>query len=193
MIEISEEQWAEYQSRYGNLIKMISMRITGDRVLANSEDNVADLEVAALESIKGFHKKTGETVDQMFKNKLFDQYTKTCLWNHKNSKGIKQEKKRPFFSKCVSIDSAGEDDPPFSPLEMSHYDTSDITIYQGDKLGQLPDREQVVLKAILDDPSMLRASGKINIREVAKKLGCSWPTAQKVVKSLLSKVEGDIL
>ena len=88
MKQLTDDQWRYYEQRYGKLMKMISSRISGDEALANPEDNYSDLCIAALESIEGFRKKTGESFDVAMNNKLFDQYTKTVLWNRKAKKGI---------------------------------------------------------------------------------------------------------
>ena len=156
-MEITSEQWTIYLERYEKLIYTISRKISGDLVFANLEDNYADLVVAAINSINGFHKKTGKSVDEMFDDPLFDKYTKTCLWNHKNNKGNQQEKKRPFFSKCNSIDHE-------VVAQQVCYSVSDTSIYTREKLKQLPEREQQALDIILETPDLLQPSGKINIR-----------------------------
>ena len=104
MIKLTDEQWALYEERYGKLMHTISMKISGDEAIANHEDNYADLCIAALESIEGFKKKTGEDFDEAIDNKLFDQYTKTVLWNRKAKKGIPLSKKMDFRNKHYSID-----------------------------------------------------------------------------------------
>ena len=84
---ITDEQWKIYWDKYEGLIYTIAKKISGDIATASFDDNVSYLKMAALESIKGFQKKTGSTVDEMLQEKLFDQYTKTCLWNAKNTLG----------------------------------------------------------------------------------------------------------
>ena len=74
MIELTTEQWDLYLKKYKNLMWRISHLISGDSMLASLEDNYSDLNIAAIESINGFHKKTGESFDEMINNKLFDQY-----------------------------------------------------------------------------------------------------------------------
>jgi len=104
MIKITTEQWELYLKKYKNLMWRISHMISGDTMLASIEDNFSDLCIAAIESINGFHKKTGVSIDEMFGMKLFDQYTKTCLWTAKARKGIRLSERMPFRNKHLSID-----------------------------------------------------------------------------------------
>ena len=94
MVELTDKEWALYEERYGKLMHTIAMKISGDDAIASHEDNYADLCIAALESIEGFEKKTGEKFKAAINNKLFDQYTKTVLWNRKAKKGIPLTKKK---------------------------------------------------------------------------------------------------
>ena len=82
MVKLTNEQWAQYEERYGKLMHTISMKISGDDAIANHEDNYSDLCVAAIESIDAFERKTGDDFEKAMNNKLFDQYTKTVLWNN---------------------------------------------------------------------------------------------------------------
>lgn len=101
---ITEEQWNRYDHLYGKLILMIAHRISGDIGLCSVEDNVANLQLAALNSIKGFTAKTGKTVDECFEDPLFDKYTKTVLWNCKNKIGKKITERNKSL-KFVNISS----------------------------------------------------------------------------------------
>ena len=113
MIEIDDEEWALYTDKYESLMWTVARNISGDFAIADVETNYADLCVAALDSIRGFHKKTGECFSEMMGNILFDKYTKTVLWNYKNKKGNYLKKRYSLNSSSVEI---GED---FSPPSKS--------------------------------------------------------------------------
>ena len=104
---LSSAQWQKYLDKYEKLMWMISRRISGDPVIADIETNYADLCVAALESVKGFNKKTGEDFDEMMENPLFNQYTKTVLWNAKNKKGMYVTNRRALNLSSISSDREG--------------------------------------------------------------------------------------
>lgn len=100
MIEITDEDWKLYESRFGSLITYIANRITGDPSNCCIEDNVQDLNIAALASIEGYYAKN-KCYDIPFSDivntSLFASYTKTCLWNRKNNKGVKATRHKETF------------------------------------------------------------------------------------------------
>lgn len=105
MITVNNEDWSRYTDKYEKLMWTVARNISGDRAIADLETNYADLCVAALDSIRGFHKKTGESFEEMMKNILFDKYTKTVLWNYKNKKGNYLKKRYNINSSSVELDS----------------------------------------------------------------------------------------
>ena len=104
-ITIDNQDWERYTDKYEGLLWTVARNISGDRAIADLETNYADLCVAALDSIRGFNKKTGESFDEMMGNILFDKYTKTVLWNYKNKKGNYLKKRYNINSSSVEIDS----------------------------------------------------------------------------------------
>ena len=158
-------------------------------MLASLEDNYSDLNIAAIESINGFHKKTGESFDEMIKNKLFDQYTKTCLWTAKARKGIKLSERMPFRNRHVSIDEMRNDEEsPFDIADasairdISRVDAADIVNTYDYKVRK-------VIKALESKPELMSDSGNIKINPLAKELGVSVSKVKDVIKFLEDKNE----
>jgi len=188
MIELTANQWALYEERYGKLMHTIAMKISGDDAIASHEDNYADLCVAALESIEGFYKKTGEEFDEAIDNKLFDQYTKTVLWNRKAKKGVPLTNKMDFRKKHLSLnfdysDKEGESnlknivEDTRSSYSASSVDLEDFTKSQDDDV-------QKVLGAIIKNPTVLGRDGTINQAAIRKDTGLSIHFANKAIEKL---------
>jgi len=191
MIKLTDDQWALYEERYGRLMHTIAMKISGDDAIANHEDNYADLCMAALESIEGFKKKTGEEFDEAIDNKLFDQYTKTVLWNRKAKKGIPLSKKMDFRNKHYSLDqdlpySSGIDEGQGShqriedtraSFGVSAVDLEDFTESQ-------PEDVKKVINAILKNPGILSKDGFFNNSVLREATGLSVHYTAKAVNQL---------
>lgn len=170
-LEITDEQWDRYIKKYGNLMHKISRMIGGDSIIASPEDNFSELCMAAIESINGFHKKTGKTFDEMMPMKLFDQYTKTCLWTTKARKGTPISKKMPFRNKQVSMYSLDEEET------VDIQDTSSISnmnlIDLIDSWRIMDQASKDVVKLILEDPDVLTNDGHVNISALGRKTNLS--------------------
>lgn len=190
MIELTTEQWDLYLKRYKNLMWRIAHLISGDAMLASLEDNYSDLNIAAIESINGFHKKTGESFDEMIQNKLFDQYTKTCLWTAKARKGIKLSERMPFRNKHISIDEIRreDDESPFDIADVSAI--RDITrVDAADVVNTYDYKVKRIIKALEDKPELMSETGNIKINPLAKELGVSVAKVKNVIKFLEDKNE----
>jgi len=193
MINLTDEQWALYEERYGKLMHTISMKISGDNAIANHEDNYADLCIAALESIEGFKNKTGQDFDEAINNKLFDQYTKTVLWNRKAKKGIPLSKKMSFRNSHVSLDidynaefgTGGLHERIEDP--RSGYDTSSVDLEDFTK--SQPENVQKVMNVILKNPSILSKDGSLNHSAIKEKTGLSVHYTNKAVSMLKKSLE----
>lgn len=192
MIQLTDKQWALYEERYGKLMHTIAMKISGDNAIASHEDNYADLCIAALESIEGFKNKTGEDFDEAINNKLFDQYTKTVLWNRKAKKGIPLTKRMPFRNSVVSLDVDHVDvgvshlhdriEDPRANFETSSVDLEDFTKSQ-------PEDVKKVLNAIVKNPGLLSSDGSINNSAVKKSTGLSIHYTNKAVSTLKNSLK----
>jgi hypothetical protein len=193
MKQLTNEQWNLYEQRYGRLMKMISNKISGDEALANPEDNYSDLCIAALESIEGFRKKTGECFDVAINNKLFDQYTKTVLWNRKAKKGIPLTNKMAFRNRHYSIDSSW-----MSGTEESRFDIEDTTssidlssMFLEDTFGHDNPDVKVVVNAIVKDPSVVTEEGKLKNASLMNTTGLSLYRISNAVDSIKLLAKND--
>jgi len=187
MITLTSDQWELYLKKYNKLMWTIAHRISGDTMVASLEDNYSDLSIAAIESINGFHKKTGKSFDEMITMKLFDQYTKTCLWTAKARKGVKLTERMPFRKKHVSLNGLFED----SEMVFDIPDTSSLTRYYGkidheDVSGGSDARVKNLISTLENNPDLLTEGGEIKFGPTAKKLNVSVSN----LKSLLKIIEG---
>ena len=189
MIELTTEQWDRYLVKYKNLMWRIAHLISGDTMLASIEDNYSDLNIAAIESINGYANKTGQTFDEMMGTKLFDQYTKTCLWTAKARKGIKLSERMPFRNKHVSLDELRDN-------EESSFDVADVSatrdvqrIDKDDFVNTYDYKVRKVIKALEEDPDLMSESGRVKITPLAKKLGVSVTKVKDVIKFMEQKNE----
>jgi len=193
MKKLTDEQWATYEERYGRLMHTISMKISGDVAIANHEDNYADLCIAALESIDGFERKTGLSFDEAIDDKLFDQYTKTVLWNRKAKKGIPLTKKMPFRNKHVSLDLDHYDSGGMPSLHekiedpRAAYDSSSVDLEDFTK--SQPEDVQRVMNAILKNPGILSRDGSINHSAVKNSTGLSVHYTNKALSHLKQSIK----
>ena len=198
MIKLTDEQWALYEERYGKLMHTIAMKISGDDAIANHEDNYADLCMAALESIEGFKKKTGEDFDTAIDNKLFDQYTKTVLWNRKAKKGIPLTKRMNFRNKHYSIDRdvimygrEGEEQGLHGRIEDSKAQYAASAIDLQDFANEQPEDVKTVINAILKNPGILSKDGSINHSALRTSTGLSGYFNNKAVSKLKKSIRKD--
>lgn len=183
-MELSSEDWVRYLGKYDKLMWMISKRISGDLMIASVEDNYSDLCVAALESIKAFNVKTGNTFDEMMSNKLFDQYTKTVLWNRKNKKGKILTQRMPFVNKVKSMGVLGVDeDTPFDIEDTSiNYSLSSLVL--DDIFKDVDEDSKKVLKAIALDSSVVSAEGNLKMLSLLRPTGLTPTQAKKAISSI---------
>jgi len=187
MVELTDKEWALYEERYGKLMHTIAMKISGDDAIASHEDNYADLCVAALESIEGFEKKTGEKFKAAINNKLFDQYTKTVLWNRKAKKGIPLTKKMEFRNKHFSIDQdmiSHDGERRLDNLEdtRAQFDASSVDL--NDFSNSQPEDVKKVLDAIVKNPGSLSKDGIFNHAAIRRSTGLSVHFTNKAIEVL---------
>ena len=151
-----------------------------------------------MESIEGFKKKTGEDFDEAIENKLFDQYTKTVLWNRKAKKGIPLTKRMSFRNKHYSIDS----DLPYSSgidegqgshqiiedtrasFGVSSVDLEDFTSAQTEDVKK-------VINVIINNPEVLSKDGIFNNSVIRKATGLSVHYTAKAIKQLKQSIRNN--
>ena len=185
---IDTNQWEMYEGKYGKLMHKISRSISGDPVIATLEDNYGDLCIAALDSIKGFNKKTGKSFDEMMGTKLFDQYTKTCLWHVKGNKGAKITKKYPVTKNMVSISDHPE---VFSLVSEDNHaiDVEDFLTVISEGFTQL---ERDVVSGIVKNPEFISERGCVVISKVSRFLKTSSYLTKKALNSIESKLKFEL-
>jgi len=187
MLKITSDQWNTYSLKYSKLMWTIAHRISGDTMTASLEDNFSDLSIAALESINGFHKKTGKSFDEMIEMKLFDQYTKTCLWTAKARKGVKLTERMPFRKKHVSLNGLIDD----NNIQFDVPDTSALTRYAQvdaeDMYDSYDNKVQKLIKVLMESPEVMTESGDLKIHPIAKKMNMAPAKVMKLIKIMETK------
>lgn len=187
-IIISEEWWDLYMKKYKDLMYMISYRISGDSALCSVEDNFSDLCISAIESVRGFIKKTGCTLEELFDNPLFDKYTKTCLWKNKAKKGARITE-RMKIRNCSPITMETEDgnfDISALAIPGCSFNSVDVMdLFHGLKIEE----NKQLIDVILKHPDVIRNCGNFNYAELSRILGCCIVTAQKRVGKLTIELE----
>jgi hypothetical protein len=167
---INNAQWAKYEAKYGGLMHTIARKISGDAMTASYDDNRSDLQVAAVESIIAYKKKTGQGFNEAFDTKLFDQYTKTVLWNRKAKKGVPLTKRMAFRKKHKNIfDKEGKAYEIEDPVSMSDYSTESMERL----FGASDENVAKIINTILSDPSVVTEDGKLKSYTLSQTTGLS--------------------
>ena len=182
---IDTDQWEMYETKYGKLMHKISRSISGDSVISEPEDNYGDLCIAALDSIKGFNKKTGQSFDDMFGTKLFDQYTKTCLWHVKGNKGAKITKKYPITKRTVSL----YEHPEVFTLSGEDNNSMDAEDFLTSVSDGFSDLEKQAVSAVVKNPEFINDKGRIIFSRVSSFVGCSTYLVKKALDSIEHKLK----
>ena len=186
---LSKEQWEKIDEKYGKLMYKISHQISGDRAIANFDDNLQDIRLSAMEAVIGFEKQNDGAngkFDEFWGSKGFDQYIKTCMWTKKNNKGAKITKKAPILKGTVSTDVE-------EVLMMESPDPAPDTSILFDEVSiQLTDTQQTIVAEVINDHTLIKPSGKINIKRLSEKLGISWFETNKHVTSLSFLIHNEL-
>jgi hypothetical protein len=185
---IDTNQWEKYEEKYGKLMHKISRSISGDVIIATVEDNYGDLCIAALDSIKGFNKKTGKSFDQMFGTKLFDQYTKTCLWHVKGNKGAKITKKYPVTKHTVSL----YDHPEVFSLSGEENNSVEAEDFLTALSNGFTALEKDVVSAIVQNPEFVNDKGCIVMSKVSRYVESSAYLVKKALDSIEYKLRFEL-
>lgn len=176
----------------------ISHMISGDPTVSNLEDNYSDIILAALESIKGFHKKTGMDFKEMMKTKYFDQYTKTCLWTAKARKGNSIKKNYPINNKKIAIDVLDDFDSNSTSgvthignIEDRRSSRPEIAVNFFDFVDSFSEEDSKILDVISENPEVFSGNGKLKIKTIARKSKLSVRKIEKILNNLKRKVNYD--
>ena len=185
---MNDKQLELIEEKYGKLIHKIGHWISGDNAISSHDDNTQDIWIAAMEAIRGYEKKENLTFDEFWGTKGFDKYIKTCLWNVKNSKGAKITKKFNITRNTVDIVDNEEvlqkEDPSVSSPETDIFIEEIQPMLNGD--------QQTLVRAILEDPTYIKPSGKVNINALARTVGRSWNEVSILLKDLGRKIGNEL-
>ena len=185
---INEHQRQLIEDKYGKLIHKIGHNISGDLAISSHPDNVQDLWVSVLEAVQGFAKKEGQTFDEFWGSKGFDKYIKTCLWNSKNSKGAKITKKYPLTKRTVDIVDNAEVLGLEDPVSLS----GESSLFMEEIPSLLSQEEETAVQKLVEDPTLIRASGKVNIQALSKELDKSRMKTIKLIDSISEKLGNEL-
>ena len=186
---LSNEQWNKIDKKYGKLMYKISHQISGDTAIAACEDNLKDIKLAAMEAVAGFTKQNGGSngdFEEFWGTKGFDQYIKTCMWTKKNNKGAKITKKAPILKGTVSTDKeevlqiaecAGDHEAAILLEEISYL---------------LTPSQQEIVTMVVQDPTMVKPSGKMNVKKISEALDMTWFETDKQIKHLSLMLENEL-
>jgi len=185
---LTNDQWTKIDKKYAKLMYKISHQISGDTAIANFDDNLQDIRIAAMDAVVGFEKQNegaNGSFDEFWGSKGFDQYIKTCMWTKKNNKGAKITKKAPILKGTVSTEVE-----EVLALECpSCGDPSDF--FEEISLGLTMTQESIIDLAVKDS-SLVKPSGKLNVQRIAEELGMTWYETKKHVSSLASVLQNEL-
>jgi hypothetical protein len=187
---LTSEQWEKIDRKYGKLMYKISHQISGDdRATSSFDDNLQDIRLSAMEAVMGFEKQNegaNGSFDEFWGSKGFDQYIKTCMWTKKNNKGAKITKKSSILKGTVSTDKE-----EILEIEETQGDHS-VAIFLEELSYYLTPIQQEVINLVLKDPTLVKPSGKINVKRVAEGIGTTWFETDKIVRSLAAMMENEL-
>ena len=187
---LSSDQWDKIDKKYGKLMYKISHQISGDdKATSSFDDNLQDIRLAAMEAVLGFEKQNDGAngkFDDFWGTKGFDQYIKTCMWTKKNNKGAKITKKAPILRGTVSTDKeeileieecAGDPEAAMMLEEISYH---------------LTPTQQQIITMVVQDPTLIKPSGKLNVKQISETLRLTWFETDKHIKSLSEVLENEL-
>jgi len=186
---LTNEQWTKIDKKYGKLMYKISYQISGDRATATFDDNLQDIRLSAMEAVAGFEKQNegaNGKFDEFWGSKGFDQYIKTCMWTKKNNKGAKITKKAPILRGTVSTDKE-------EILEIEECcGDSEAALYLEEISYYLTPSQLQVINLLVKDPTLVKPSGKINVKRVAEEIESTWFETDKIIKTIGTLMENDL-
>ena len=186
---LTDEQWSKIDKKYGNLMYKISHQISGDTAICSIDDNMQDIRLAAMEAVMGFEKQNDGAngkFDEFWGSRGFDRYIKTCLWTKKNNKGAKIVKRYPLTKGTVSTDKEEILNIADPSLDI------EIPVLLEEFNQLLTDDQQEVISLLVQDPTLVKPSGKINVKRVSEQLDISWFETNKIVKSISDKLGNEL-
>tara|TARA_R100000458_G_scaffold35528_1_gene32919 strand:- start:6147 stop:6719 length:573 start_codon:yes stop_codon:yes gene_type:complete len=172
-INITNDEFNKVWDKYKNLMYSISYRIGGDNICNSIEDSIQELSQTACEACLAYERKTGKTFDEYIDSFEFNKYIKTCLWNRKNNNGLKIEKKRAINRHC-SLDEQIAETNTTAQSEVCPVSALINDVCLSDDLISVRD-------IIIQDSTMIKPNGRINVTKLSKHLG---KTKQQTAKAI---------
>tara|TARA_R110000765_G_scaffold79511_2_gene156480 strand:- start:489 stop:1070 length:582 start_codon:yes stop_codon:yes gene_type:complete len=174
--KLTDAQWDKIWDKYKNLMYSISYRIGGDKICNSIDDSIQELCITAMDACRTYGKKTEKSFEEYVNTIPFNKYIKTCLWNRKNNNGLKIEKKRAINTHATLDENIAETESnvqtdvcPVSAL------IDDVCL----------DAELVSVRDVLiQDTSMIKPNGTINVTKLSKFLGRTKQQTQKALAEL---------
>ena len=185
---MNDEQWKKILGRYQNLMYMIAHRIGGDPVTHDFDDCLQELALSAMDAVRTFEKNVGKGFDKFWGSIEFDKYIKTCLWNSKNSKGAKITKKYPITKGVASISMNEE----VLLIEDSAGASAESNIRMEEIPTLLSNAQQEVLEKLVEDPTYVKPSGKVNVQALAQDMGKSWYDTRTILSEIAQQLENEL-
>lgn len=185
---ITNEQWELIDEKYGKLLTTICSKISGDIAIANFDDNLQDLRMAAMDAVAGFARKEDKAFDDFWGTIGFNKYMKTCLWNLKNKKGAR-------ISKRYNINKNTVDITEYSDILLSaDSDTSGVSCDSlfDEVTCKLSEEQIKVITVATDHPEYMKPSGRLNITKLSKELGCCSAKTRKLLSQIKNIIKLDI-
>jgi len=187
---LTSKQWEKIDLKYGKLMYKISHQISGDdKATSSFDDNLQDIRLSAMEAVIGFEKQNegaNGKFDEFWGSRGFDQYIKTCMWTKKNNKGAKITKKAPILRGTVSTDKE-----EILEIEESGGDL-DASLFLKDISYYLTPIQKQVVDLVVKDPTLVKPSGKINVKRVSEEIGTTWFEADRVIKSVAAMMGNEL-
>ena len=108
------------------------------------------------------------------------------MWTKKNNKGAKITKKSPILKGTVSTEKEEVLD---LEAESGNPETS---IFLKEVLKNLTKVQSDIVNLVVADPSLIKPSGKINVKKVSELLNLSWFEVDKQIKSLSKSMDNPL-
>ena len=154
----------------------IAYRIGGDSITNSIEDSIQELSITALDACAAYKKKTGQTFSQYINTENFNKYIKTCLWNKKNNNGLKIEKKREI-NRHLSLNEQIAETNWSTQSEACPVSALVDDVELNSQLSSVRD-------IILEDASLIKPNGTINISKLSLTLGKTKQETKKAITEL---------
>jgi hypothetical protein len=185
---ITNDQWELIDEKYGKLLTTICSKISGDAAIANFDDNLQDLRLAAMEAVAGFARKEQKPFAEFWDTVGFNKYMKTCLWNLKNKKGSRITKRYNINKNTVDITEYSE------ILVAENHDTSTTSLdfVLGESVSKFSDDQINAIKTVMDNPHFVKPNGKVNVRRLSTELGYCAAKTRKILDGIKTQLSLDV-